>query len=112
MASSTEAVDLLGMNQSAQVHLQTLERHRVSFKRMRDLANRAEQGWKGEAGVAFQQALEGWMANYERVGSVLDEMHQRIIGTGNAHAKAHSATTQTTATLRSGSVEPVRLQGF
>jgi uncharacterized protein YukE len=100
------------MNQSAQVHLQTLENHRVSFQRMRELASRAEQGWRGEAGTTFQQALEGWMANYQRVGSVLDEMHQRIVGTGNAQSQAHSATTQTAHSLRQGSVEPVKLQGF
>ncbi|MFB0619634.1 hypothetical protein [Streptomyces sp. AGS-58] len=79
---------------------------------MRELASRAEQGWTGEAGASFQTALEGWMNNYSKVGSVLDAMHQRIIGTGNAHTQAHQATTQTTATLASGSVEPVKLMGF
>ncbi|MEU3862023.1 WXG100 family type VII secretion target [Streptomyces sp. NPDC028722] len=100
------------MQQSAQVHLQTLENHRASYQRMRELASRAEQGWRGEAGTAFQQALEGWMANYQKVGSVLDEMHQRIIGTGNAQTQAHQATTQTATSLASATVAPVKLKGF
>ncbi|WP_163010875.1 hypothetical protein [Streptomyces dangxiongensis] len=79
---------------------------------MRELATRAEQGWKGDAGAAFQRALEGWMANYNKIGSVLDEMHQRIIGTGNAQTQAHQATTQTAGTLANATVEPVKLMGF
>ncbi|MET8948857.1 WXG100 family type VII secretion target [Streptomyces sp. NPDC004542] len=112
MASNLEAVDLAGMQQSAQVHLQTLENHRASFARMRDLATRAEQGWQGEAGTAFQQALEGWMANYQKIGSVLDEMHQRILATGNVQGQAHQATKQTASQLAGTTVQPVALKGF
>ncbi|MEU2744178.1 WXG100 family type VII secretion target [Streptomyces sp. NPDC007095] len=112
MASNIEAVDLAGMQQSAQVHLQTLENHRASFQRMRELATRAEQGWKGEAGAKFHSALEAWMANYAKVGAVLDEMHQRIIGTGNVQTQAHQSTSNTAGQLSSSLALPVTLKGF
>lgn len=112
MASNIEAVDLAGMKQSAQVHVQTLENHRASYQRMVDLAAEAEQGWKGEAGAAFKSALDGWLANYQKVGAVLDEMHQRIVGTGNVQEQTHQTTTATAGQLNSSLRLPRELQGF
>ncbi|MGW1161206.1 hypothetical protein ACWD5Q_35160 [Streptomyces sp. NPDC002513] len=112
MASNPEGVDPQGTQQPVQVHLQSLESHGAFFARMRELATRAEHGWTGQAGADFQSALEAWMANYQKVGAVLDEMHQRIVGTGKAQTQTHESTTSTAGQLTQQMHQGLPFKGF
>lgn len=112
VGNGIEAVSLGGMKQSANVHLQTLENHRMSYQNMANLAREAEAGWQGKAGANFRQALEAWLANYEIIGRVLDQMHARIVANGAALTNTHEATTQTAASIGSVMAQPVPLKGF
>ncbi|MFD9391142.1 hypothetical protein ACFWBB_10535 [Streptomyces sp. NPDC060000] len=100
------------MNQSANVHLQTLENHRASYQTMTGLAQQAEQGWQGQAGVNFTNALNAWLENYKVVGNVLDQMHERIVANGQQLSTTHESTTGTTAQVGATMAQPVGLVGF
>ncbi|GHB68370.1 hypothetical protein GCM10010377_68990 [Streptomyces viridiviolaceus] len=107
-----EQITLEGMNQSAKTHLQTAESHRLSYTQMTRLADEAEAGWSGEAAMHFKSALDSWLANYKVVGAVLDQMHQRIVATGNFQGATHEETTNKTAQVQGVMAAPVPLQGF
>ncbi|GGS62868.1 WXG100 family type VII secretion target [Streptomyces griseoviridis] len=112
MASGVESVTLEGMATSGNVHLQTAEHVRTSYKTMESLAEQAKAGWTGDAGAAFGKALDAWMANYRVVANVLDQMHERMGTHTKVLTATHDATTQ--ATMQSGAIvaEPVGLTGF
>ncbi|MEW2625029.1 hypothetical protein [Streptomyces sp. NPDC048106] len=97
---------------SINVHLSALEGVGLTYGEMQQLAEQAEAGWRGQAGQNFKQALDAWLANYQKVHEYVDTLNQKM----NAHLKTttstHEATTQATRGLASVAATPIGLQGF
>lgn len=112
MASGTEAVSLDGLAGSINVHLSALEGVGLTYGEMQQLAEQAEAGWRGQAGQNFKQALDAWLANYQRVHEYVDTLNQKMSAHLKTTTQTHEATSSVTASMHSGFSDPIGLNGF
>ncbi|MBY8888873.1 WXG100 family type VII secretion target [Streptomyces sp. PTM05] len=88
------SVELQGMTAAQQTFQSALDEATSSYAQMDGQVEGLQSNWTGEAATIYHNAMQEWLADFDKVNQALRTMLEKLAQNTNVYANTHENTQQ------------------